>query len=146
MAAGGGRLLAVTTLRHVGALGVAVIGTFALLWWPFCVYAAPGETCTGGVAQVLRRLFPFQRGIFEDKVANVWCMLSQVLKLHLRMSQQTLIRMCTLTTLVLCLPACLSLALRPALPGPLGTKRFLYGLTSCGLAFFLVSYQVRQVY
>lgn len=32
-----------------------------------------GVTCAGGLAQVLHRLFPFARGLFEDKVANVWC-------------------------------------------------------------------------
>jgi hypothetical protein len=47
---------------------VAVIGTFALLWWPFCVYAAEGESCRDGMTHVLQRLFPFNRGIFEDKV------------------------------------------------------------------------------
>ena len=31
---------------------------------------------------MLHRLFPFARGLFEDKVANVWCSLDVVLKLR----------------------------------------------------------------
>ena len=36
-------------LLRVAVLGVAVIGTFAALWWPFCVFAAPGVTCSEGL-------------------------------------------------------------------------------------------------
>ncbi len=53
--------------------------TFAALWLPFAVVYprnnndAVARFDLDGVAQVLRRLFPFERGIFEGKVANVWC-------------------------------------------------------------------------
>ena len=30
---------------------------------------------------VISRQFPFGRGLYEDKVANIWCSLSLVLKL-----------------------------------------------------------------
>ena len=71
-------------VSHWRALGllvqlcVAVVGSFALLWAPFCAHAAvdDGETCLSSLAHVLSRQFPFSRGIFEDKVANLWFALS----------------------------------------------------------------------
>ncbi|KAJ3202677.1 hypothetical protein HDU67_000362, partial [Dinochytrium kinnereticum] len=33
------------------------------------------------LGQVLHRVFPLQRGLYEDKVANVWCALSVIVKL-----------------------------------------------------------------
>ena len=41
-------------------------GAFALCWLPFL-------TSLDQAKQVLHRLFPFARGLFEDKVANFWC-------------------------------------------------------------------------
>lgn len=60
------------------SFGAAVILTFALLWFPFCVYPHHEESCLTSLMQLLHRLFPFSRGIFEDKVANIWFGLSVV--------------------------------------------------------------------
>lgn len=38
-------------LLHLVKLGVAVIGTFAVLWFPFCVYTGEGETCATSIQQ-----------------------------------------------------------------------------------------------
>lgn len=72
----------ITLIWRVAQLGVVVIGTFALHWVPFCLYAAPEEGCLPGLGQVLHRMFPFQRGLFEDKVANIWCSLSLLIKVN----------------------------------------------------------------
>lgn len=32
-------------------LGVAVIGTFAVLWFPFCAFVGEGETCVTSIQQ-----------------------------------------------------------------------------------------------
>ena len=73
-------------------IGLAVICTFAVMWAPFCLQAGPGldgldlldvtntststrrpdETCLSAMQQVAHRLFPFARGLFEDKVSNIW--------------------------------------------------------------------------
>lgn len=39
---------------------------------------------------VVHRIFPFARGLFEDKVANVWCVADLVLKIkrHVTAAQQ----------------------------------------------------------
>ena len=67
------------TALHVAKLGVTVLATFGAMWAPFCTHAAEDVGCVGGLAQVAGRLFPFNRGLFEDKVANLWCVVGNVL-------------------------------------------------------------------
>jgi alpha-1,3-glucosyltransferase len=58
-------------------LGLTVIGTTIIIVSPFVL--------TGGlesVMQIVHRVFPVARGLYEDKVANVWCALSVVVKLR----------------------------------------------------------------
>ncbi|KAJ3331275.1 Glucosyltransferase-like protein [Blyttiomyces sp. JEL0837] len=56
-------------------LGVSVIITFAICFAPFL-------GSIEDVQQVFVRMFPVQRGLYEDKVANLWCALSVVVKLR----------------------------------------------------------------
>ncbi|GAB5575143.1 dolichyl pyrophosphate Man9GlcNAc2 alpha-1 [Prionailurus iriomotensis] len=55
-------------------LACTVVASFILCWLPFC-------TEREQTLQVLRRLFPVDRGLFEDKVANIWCSFSIFLKI-----------------------------------------------------------------
>lgn len=66
-----------SAVRRVVALGVTVIMTFSLLWWPFVTFGPEDTDHLDRLLQVLRRIFPFQRGLFEEgKVTNLWCALS----------------------------------------------------------------------
>lgn len=61
-----------TTIKFF-SLGVAVMCTFALLWAPFALThrdSASSGANIDGVLQVVRRVFPFNRGIFEGKVCS----------------------------------------------------------------------------
>lgn len=42
----------------------------------------------GGAASVLQRLVPVKRGLYEDYVANFWCVTSPAFKWRQRYSQQ----------------------------------------------------------
>jgi alpha-1,3-glucosyltransferase len=55
-------------------LGATVVTTFAVLWSPWL--GSPSSAL-----QVLHRLFPVARGVFEDKVSNVWCIVNVFYKL-----------------------------------------------------------------
>ncbi|XP_043555387.1 dolichyl pyrophosphate Man9GlcNAc2 alpha-1,3-glucosyltransferase [Chiloscyllium plagiosum] len=54
-------------------IAIVVLISFAFCWLPFL-------TSLQQSLQVLQRLFPIDRGLFEDKVGNVWCSLSVFLK------------------------------------------------------------------
>lgn len=43
--------------------------------------------------QVIHRIFPVARGLYEDKVANIWCALNVVIKLRNLMSLQSTVRL-----------------------------------------------------
>ena len=61
---------------------------------------SPYLTKMEDVLQVLHRLFPFSRGLYEDKVANVWCTVSMVVKLRQWMTLPSLMSMATVSILV----------------------------------------------
>ncbi|XP_042807933.1 dolichyl pyrophosphate Man9GlcNAc2 alpha-1,3-glucosyltransferase isoform X4 [Neofelis nebulosa] len=128
-------------------LACTVVASFILCWLPFC-------TEREQTLQVLRRLFPVDRGLFEDKVANIWCSFSIFLKIKeiLPHHFQIIIRYCYQEnkcfifirffsfcfTFLSLLPACVKLTLQPS------SKGFRFTLVSCALSFFLFSFQVHE--
>mmetsp|Transcript_23622 Transcript_23622/g.59156 ORF Transcript_23622/g.59156 Transcript_23622/m.59156 type:complete len:284 (-) Transcript_23622:27-878(-) len=115
----------------ISKIGLVVIFTFVLCWLPFLLSPSHGQ-------QVLHRLFPLARGLFEDKVANIWCALSPVIKFKtlLTIPQTALISLCM--TLLAILPFNVDLFWRPS------KERFLYALVNTSLCFFLFSFQVHE--
>jgi len=119
------------SLWKLMGIGMTVVATFLLCWLPFLLNIEDS-------LYVLERLFPFNRGLFEDKVANVWCALSVVIKLKNILQQPQIIKLCLGSTLLACLPSCIDVLRYPT------KKKFLYSLINCSLAFFLFSYQVHE--
>ncbi|CAB4006200.1 Dolichyl pyrophosphate Man9 c2 alpha-1,3-glucosyltransferase [Paramuricea clavata] len=74
----------------------------------------------------------------QDKVANVWCSLSILIKFKDIFSTTTLVKICGCSTVAFVLPSNLMLALRPS------PKSFLLALVNSSLAFFLFSYHVHE--
>ena len=109
----------VYTVAAVFKLGVFVLLTFSLCWIPF--YVSGG---IDGMYQVLTRIFPFGRGLFEDKVASFWCAISVAVKMKQIFSVPSLIRVSLLTTLVSSLPSLWKLTWSPS------PYRFLLSLVS----------------
>lgn len=67
-------------------LGVTVVTTFGLLF-------APWLNSVESIRQVFIRIFPVARGLYEDKVANVWCALNVVIKLRQLLSVEATVRL-----------------------------------------------------
>ncbi|KAH7143873.1 ALG6, ALG8 glycosyltransferase family-domain-containing protein [Dactylonectria macrodidyma] len=89
------------------------------------------------VIQMIHRIFPFARGLFEDKVANFWCAANVLVKLH-HFPAALLQKAALAATLLAIIPPNIVLFLRPrktALP---------YAFAATAWGFFLFSYQVHE--
>ncbi len=73
-------------IAKVLAIGIVVLASFALCWQPFL-------RDKDIALQVLSRMFPVGRGLFEDKVANFWCTISPFVKLKMMFSPDVLLKM-----------------------------------------------------
>lgn len=112
-------------------IGLTVIFMFVIIWLPFIFD-------TDDLLQVLHRQFPISRGVFEDKVSNIWCALNVVFKFKNRFDNYQMMRICLFSTLSAILPSSVDLFLRPSL------KKFVLALVNSSLAFFLFSFQVHE--
>jgi alpha-1,3-glucosyltransferase len=168
-------------------LGLVVLFTFYVLWEPFVKYPPTHPksftnnddfttqfsidnppTPLQRLEHVVRRIFPFQRGLFEGKVSNLWCALNtKPVKIRDRIpsEQQPILALCL--TALLMLPSCWKM-IRMGLNEFNGQSRqhqtttlvqqrlsvrrhhhwhwiqVLWAMTSCSLSFFLASFQVHE--
>lgn len=90
------------------------------------------------ITQSLHRIFPFARGLFEDKVANFWCALNIVFKIRNLEHVITLPRLSLYFTFMSILAPMLLIG---AIPRP---SLLPYALASSAWGFFLFSFQVHE--
>uniref|UniRef100_A0A671SMY2 Alpha-1,3-glucosyltransferase n=1 Tax=Sinocyclocheilus anshuiensis TaxID=1608454 RepID=A0A671SMY2_9TELE len=119
---------------HLAKISLTVLVTFALCWMPFL--SDPKQRL-----QVLHRLFPIGRGLFEDKVANTWCSLNVLIKIKTLLSRETQLFLSFALTLLFILPSSLKLLSKPNL---WQFKLTLLSGVNSSLAFFLFSFQVHE--
>lgn len=112
-------------------LAFTVVASFTVCWLPFFTERKQS-------LQVLRRLFPVDRGLFEDKVSNIWCSLNVFLKIKDTLPRHIQIILSFCFTFLSLLPTCIKLTRHPT------PKGFKYSLVSCALSFFLFSFQVHE--
>lgn len=117
-------------IRHLLALSLTVFLSFGVIWLPFLLRP---ET----IPDVISRVFPVTRGLFEDKVANIWCALSVVYKVK-SVAQSLMFKICLLSTALAALPSCVDLVIRPS------PCRLNLALINSALAFFLFSFHVHE--
>jgi alpha-1,3-glucosyltransferase len=86
---------------HLIRLGIVTATSFLLLFAPFLPPFSPVTS----ILDPISRIFPFGRGLFEDKVANFWCASNVVLKWRNWASSALLIRMSAALTALGFLPA-----------------------------------------
>ncbi|KAL7739348.1 hypothetical protein ACLKA6_003959 [Drosophila palustris] len=108
-----------------------VLTVFAILWLPWL-------QSMDAALQVLHRLFPIGRGVFEDKVANVWCSINVIFKLKKHFPNNQMALICLGTTLLTVLPTNIILFWRHS------KSMFLLTLFNTAAAFFLFSFQVHE--
>ncbi|KAB7500359.1 Dolichyl pyrophosphate Man9GlcNAc2 alpha-1,3-glucosyltransferase [Armadillidium nasatum] len=118
-------------LKKLSIMGFVVLFTFLVCWFPFLNNFEL-------IFQIIRRIFPIARGLFEDKVASFWCSLSIIFKLKLMFSNSTMALICLLTTLSLSLPSSVHLFCYPK------PNVFKYSLINISFIFFLFSFHVHE--
>lgn len=126
---------------HLIKVGAVVILSFSLLWLPFCRHSSSliSAQCISSLQSILIRIFPFHRGLFEDKVSNFWYSLSVLYDVRFLFETQTLIRCSLCLTLLMLLPILYNLLLYNITP-----RTFLLSLTNSSLVFFLFSFHVHE--
>ncbi|XP_023021267.2 ALG6 alpha-1,3-glucosyltransferase garnysstan [Leptinotarsa decemlineata] len=122
---------AISGFAKLFTIGLTVLVSFGIIWSPF-LYRLED------MLQVLHRQFPIARGVFEDKVANVWCALNVIFKFKTRFDNMQMMRICLFATLSALFPSSVDLFLRPNL------RKFVLALINSSLAFFLFSFQVHE--
>ena len=70
---------------EVDQVGIGCFLTLGLLF-------SPWMQSKEEALQVVHRIFPVFRGLYQDKVANVWCAVNIVIKLRERFAIQDLVR------------------------------------------------------
>ena len=134
-------------LQRFMTLGIIVVVTFGMLWWPFLLYGPPDTTPSQRFLHVLKRIFPFQRGLFEGKVSNLWCALSvRPFSIRERLPNDIQPLVALFMTVLLIVPACYkSFCIGKRGNGNADDQRLLlWAMASTGLAFFLASFQVHE--
>ncbi|XP_001357163.3 probable dolichyl pyrophosphate Man9GlcNAc2 alpha-1,3-glucosyltransferase [Drosophila pseudoobscura] len=130
-----GECLAANSLRlfavKLGITATIVLATFCLLWYPW-------SGSLHAVAEVLHRLFPLGRTVFEDKVSNFWCSLNIIWKLKQHVLNNHMALVCLAFTLISALPTNITLYRKRCKMG------FLLSLFNTAIAFFLFSFQVHE--
>jgi len=135
---------------NIFSLGITVIMTFFVQWYPFILFRKSYTTPKDAMLQVLKRIFPVQRGLFEGKVSNIWCALSvKPISIRDRLSSDAQLKLSLLCTTLLIAPFCIMLF-------NLGMKYhqrkkdtdhlegLLWGSFGTSLSFFLASFQVHE--
>lgn len=126
-----GKFLYFKSLKNLFLIGIVTILSFLLLWFPFFQSIDDAK-------HVISRIFPVNRGIFEDKVATFWCVSSVIFKQLRHLPHELMVSVCTICVLIACTPSLIMLFKQ--------TTKFnmIRALFCCSLAFFLFSFHVHE--
>lgn len=118
--------------------GALIAKVFFGIFLATLVSFAPWLSSLPHLLQIVNRLFPLSRGLYEGKVANVWCSMSVLVKLNQILPERALFSFCAAITLLASLPFCVAVMLKPT------KHRLLLSCAGCALSAFLFSYQVHE--
>lgn len=116
----------------------------------------PPFVSVSDMMQPISRIFPFARGLFEDKVSNFWCATNVLIKWKYLASREALVRLSALLTVAGFAPGVvimfntakkLQAARQSAQEGdsqPPFLALLPYTLLTSSLSFFLFSFQVHE--
>lgn len=126
-----GRCLFPLNIKRLASVGVTVVASIL-------VCLIPWLTSLEQLTQVLVRVFPLNRGLWEDKVGNFWCATNTVIKYKTLFTNEQLQKLSLLGTLLAISPSCISVFLRK------DPVVLLLAASCCSWAFYLFSFQVHE--
>lgn len=96
------------------------------------------------IKQIVIRMFPFQRGLFEDKVANFWCTSNLVIKYKTVFTPNQLQKLSLLLTVLSILPPGLMIFFKNITKFNNPPQSIIYGFSATAWGFYLFSFQVHE--
>lgn len=144
------------TFQNILKLGLSVLTTFGIIWYPFYHYRQdPKESLLDVFGPILKRIFPFSRGLFEGKVANLWCVGNiKPISIRSRIPERYQPLCALVLTLVAIMPFCIllfdigkrhtSTGRRTSSNSTHNLTALLWGAAGTSLSFFLASFQVHE--
>jgi len=141
--------------KDLVAVGSAVLVTQLIILLPFASH------WTTTLPQIVHRVFPFNRGLFEDKVANFWCTTNVLIKYRDLISSSQLSKLSLAATLLSIVPVNIYIFYKltqrqqPQPPSSSSSSTLsindktrisaiVYGFAYNALSFYLFSYQVHE--
>lgn len=126
------------------AVGLSVFLTTVASVSPFILTSLTWTDACVLLKQILVRMFPFERGLFEDKVANFWCTTNLVVKYNKLFTNSQLKTASLVLTLTFALPPCLLCFKKQLIQKSTSPALVLYGFSACAWAFYLFLFQVHE--
>ena len=124
------------TMAYIGVSGlITVAGTGFVI---SCLVWSPWIGLDDALV-VLARIFPVDRGVFEDKVATFWCVTSVIIKYKQIFSVATMGIITGIVTLIMTVPWVYLTVIKRRFK-----KSLVFGMAGSALTFFLFSYHVHE--
>ncbi|XP_014102595.2 probable dolichyl pyrophosphate Man9GlcNAc2 alpha-1,3-glucosyltransferase [Bactrocera oleae] len=118
-------------IKKFSLVASIVVSTCVVLWLPWL-------GSLNSILEVVGRLFPIGRGVFEDKVSNFWCVVNVVYKIKNKLLNQQMAMLCLSVTAAFVLPINVHLFFNKR------KETFLLSLVSTAMTFYLFSFQVHE--
>lgn len=126
------------------ALGLTVILSTMVMISPFLLASSSVQEADALAKQILVRIFPFERGLFEDKVANFWCTSNLVVKYSQRFTHEKLKLLSLVFTVAAFTPPCLAIFWKNIRRRASNPDYVIYGFSATSWAFYLFLFQVHE--
>lgn len=126
------------------AVGATVVASIAAVLIPFFIAAQDAAEVEKMVRQIVLRMFPFERGLFEDKVANFWCVTNVIFKYREHFTPEQLKILSLGLTIVSILPPCLITFWKNITRKTNNPLMLIYGFSATAWGFYLFSFQVHE--
>lgn len=136
--------IATFNLGKLILVGATVVLTIIVAVSPFILASSTYSEVLDMVKQILIRMFPFERGLFEDKVANFWCTSNLVVKYNKIFTNDQLKKLSLAFTLASVFPPCLMAFFKLIKRTNVHSTLIIYGFSATAWGFFLFLFQVHE--